>query len=305
MEENGSLNAIELQNNSLSSLKQSYQHTLLFLYRQMVTAREIDSLEEHYTARGEAFFHVSGAGHEAVAALSPHLIKQDYLHCHYRDKALMLARGIAPEMFFYSLFCKEASHSRGRQMSAHMSDRTVNILSMVGPVGNNALQAVGIAAELKNQAQHPIVLCALGDGTSQQGEVLEAIAEAVRWELPVLFLIEDNRFSISTRTDKKTFYDLPDGAAQSFYGLPIHYLEGRDPIACYQAFGSLVSKMRETRHPALILISVERLTNHTNADDQTIYRDAEEIKKGVEEHDPIKNLRLHSFGSFWSRIFRD
>jgi len=60
----------------------------------MLAAREIDRLEEQFTARGEAFFHVSGTGHEAVAALASHLKPEDWLHCHYRDKALMLARGV-------------------------------------------------------------------------------------------------------------------------------------------------------------------------------------------------------------------
>jgi len=261
------------------------------IYRVMTIARRIDALEEQYIARGEAFFHVSGAGHEAVSTLNPHLILEDYLHCHYRDKALMLARGISPEMFFYSLFCKDASHSRGRQMSAHMSDRNSNIVSLVGPVGNNALQAVGIASEIKAHVTNPLVICALGDGTTQQGEVLEAIAEAVRSSLPVLFLIEDNRFSISTFTEKKTFYDLPDQTPEVFYGLPIHRVQGYNPIACYQCFGEVIANIRETRKPALVLMKLERLDNHTNADDQNIYRDAAEIERVRLEADPIKILR--------------
>lgn len=275
----------------LSDRALNVRQDLLQVYRAMVTAREIDLLEEQYTARGEAFFHVSSAGHEAVAALNPHLMTSDYLHCHYRDKALMLARGISPAMFFYSLFCKDASHSRGRQMSAHMCQRSSNILSLVGPVGNNALQAVGVAAEIVNQSESPIVVCALGDGTTQQGEVLEAIAEAVRWQLPVLFLVEDNRFAISTLTDKKTFYNLPHQSADSFYGMEIQHLDGRDPIACYNRFGQIVTTIRETRQPALVLMSVERLSNHTNADDQTLYRDTLEIQHVCQTADPIQRLR--------------
>ena len=97
------------------------------LFKHMLESRFVDRLEEQFTSRGEAFFHVSGAGHEAMVALNPHLIIQDYLHPHYRDKALMIARGVSPKMFFYSLFCKDQSHSRGRQMSAHISDKEKNI----------------------------------------------------------------------------------------------------------------------------------------------------------------------------------
>lgn len=262
--------------------------TLLELYRHMVTAREVDRLEQQFTARGEAFFHVSGAGHEAVAALAPHLIAGDWLHCHYRDKALLLARGVTPEMFFNSLFCKDASSSRGRQMSAHMSWRAGNVLSLCGPVGNNALQAVGVAAQISDGAGAPLVLCALGDGMTQEGEVLEAIAEAVRECLPVLFLVEHNRFAISTLTRGRTFYSLPDGDSDVFYGMAIRRVNGRDPLACHAAFGEAVAQIRRNRRPVLMVMDVERLADHTNADDQSAYRNAQEILDSRQGSDPIE-----------------
>ena len=73
---------------------------LLALYRAMVTARQIDKLELELNSRGEAFFHVSGAGHEGTAVLAPLLHDEDWLLYHYRDKALMIARGISPRVFF-------------------------------------------------------------------------------------------------------------------------------------------------------------------------------------------------------------
>lgn len=260
---------------------------LLKLYRAMVTARQIDQLEQELTKRGEAFFHVSGAGHEASVALAPHLIDDDWLHCHYRDKALMIARGITPRSFFDSLYCKDTSHSRGRQMSAHMCDRRLNVLSIVGPVGNSALQAVGVAAAIKDQPRRPIVLCSVGDGTTQEGEFLEAVAEAVRSQLPVLFFVEDNHWAISTPTRHKTFYSLPDGEPQEFYGLPIHRIDGRDLFAAYEQLEPIVRQLRTTRQPALVVFNVERLTSHTNADEQTIYRDESDIRQSISTGDPI------------------
>lgn len=268
----------------------AHDEVMLALYRHMLTAREVDRLEEQYAARGEAFFQVSGSGHEAMAALAPHLGKQDWLHCHYRDKALMLARGMTPEMFFLALFCRDASHSRGRQMSAHMSWRAGNVLSLCGPVGNNALQAVGVAAEVKAQPDAPVVLCALGDGTAQQGEVMEAIAEAVRDTLPVLFLIEDNRYAISSRTAGRTFYSLPGGAAAEFMGVPIARLPGADAIACHAAFGAIVARMRAGRGPGIVVMDMERLSDHTHADDQRRYRSDEDIERAHCGADPVHTL---------------
>ncbi len=261
------------------------------LYRWMRCARTIDAVETELVARGEAFFQVSGAGHEAMAALAPLLTPDDYLHCHYRDKALMLARGVPVIEFFHSLLCNGAGHSAGRQMSAHLSAPALKVLSLVGPVGNNALQAVGVAREIREQPTRPLVLCAVGDGASQQGEMLEAIAEAVRWQLPVLFVVEDNHYSISTRTRGQTFYSLPGGDASSHYGLPIERIDGRDALACAAAFAGMVDRLRTRRGPVLCVLQVERLSDHTNADDEAVYRDAREIAAARAQSDPLAHLR--------------
>jgi 2-oxoisovalerate dehydrogenase E1 component len=261
------------------------------LYKVMFTSREVDRLEDEYTGRGEAFFHVSGAGHEAVATLNHFLIKEDYLHCHYRDKALMLARGIPTEMFFHSLFAKDASHSKGRQMSAHLSDASRNVLSLVGPVGNNALQAAGVATELKHRDSEGIVLCAMGEGTTQEGEVLESIAEAVRWNLPVLFLVEDNKFAISTKTSGMTFFETPAGPVDTFYGIDIKRFSSVDVFAAEEAFAEAVEGIRAGKGPAIVLMQGERLTSHTNADDQKVYRDSDDIENAAKIGDPLVELR--------------
>lgn len=263
----------------------------LSVYESILKSREVDLLEQDYTQRGEAFFHVSGSGHENIAFLNPHLIPEDYLHCHYRDKSLMIARGVTVKQFFLSLFCKDESHSRGRQMSAHLSDPKNKVLSLVGPVGNNALQAVGVASVVKDKPKNPLVLCALGEGTSQQGEVLEAIAHAVRETLPVLFIIEDNHWAISTKTDGKTFYHTPAGEAEAFYGIPIVRVDGRDAEASYEAFGKVVGRIRADRKPAIVVFQVKRLGSHTNADDHRTYRTAEEIEETKKKDDPIPRLR--------------
>ena len=267
--------------------------TIREYFKYMVTARELDLLEQSYTGRGEAFFHVSGAGHEGSCILNSVLEQQDWLHVHYRDKALMMARGMDPEMFFLSLFNKEGSHSKGRQMVAHMSDPENNILSMAGPVGNSNLHAAGVAEAIQGQKGNPIVLSSLGDGMSQEGDVLEAIAHAARKELPVLFLVQDNGFAISTKTKGNTFFSRPEGEADSFYGIPITRMDGRYPQNLHRPMKEVVDGMRETGKPAIIVMSVERLHSHTNADDHRVYRTDEEIKALHESSDPVD--QMHSW----------
>lgn len=263
--------------------------------RWCLLAQGVDQAEADYTARGEAFFHVAGVGHAASVALAPWLGAKDVLHLHYRDKALMLARGIEPVEFFRSLFCKGTSHSLGRQMSAHMSAPELGVLSLVGPVGNQALQAVGVAVELRRQnpgaSSRSVVVCSLGDGTTQQGEVLEAIHHGVREKLPVLFLVEDNQFAISVLTKGRTFYETPSGPLKEYMGCPIVRLDGRDVLGCYRGLGEVVEGLRHPDGgPALVVLNMERLTDHTNADSQASYRSAEEIAQARRQADPTERL---------------
>ena len=136
----------------------------------------------------------------------------------------------------------------------------MNVLGITGPIGNGALQPAGVAQQVKDHAGRPIVLCSLGDGSTQQGEVLEAIAEAVRSTLPVFFLVHDNRYAISTRTAGRTFFSLPSGDAETFYGLDIQRADGTDVENCRRVFGRIVEQMRRERGPAICIMAAERLT---------------------------------------------
>ncbi|MCE3267865.1 MAG: transketolase [Burkholderiales bacterium] len=264
----------------------------LELYRYMVASRESDIVESELVNSGEANFLASSKGHEGSVILAPYLLKTDYLHCHYRDKALMLARGVSNEMFFYSALAKEKSHSHGRQMVSHMSAPELNILSIVGPVGNNALQAAGIAHVIKDSPDRPIVYCAIGDGTSQQGEVLEAIAEACRSHLPILFFIHNNELAISTRTNEKTFFSLPKNKnAKLFYDIPITYLDGTHPFDQTSDLEKIVQTIRDDRKPHIIVFNVDRLDNHSNADDHKLYRSSDEFTK-FDQNDPLNTAYI-------------
>jgi 2-oxoisovalerate dehydrogenase E1 component len=261
------------------------------LYRPMRTAQVVDRLEQELTASGEAFFQICGSGHEAAAALNLFLKQEDWLHPHYRDKALMIARGVGPKAWFDSVLTNADNYSAGRQMCCFMASKELNLPSTVIPVGNNALQAVGIAMQVKDHPAKPIVICGLGDGTTQQGEVMEAMAEAARSNLPVLFWIEDNGVAISTKTNGNTFYNFPPAKDQPFWGMAINHFDGRDVLPELDRIGSLIDEVRESRGPRIGVMHVERLSSHSNADDQRIYRTAEMIAELDETSNPVVNLR--------------
>nr|WP_185676943.1 beta-ketoacyl-ACP synthase 3 [Ruficoccus amylovorans]MBC2596024.1 beta-ketoacyl-ACP synthase 3 [Ruficoccus amylovorans] len=262
----------------------------LALYRWMRLSREIERLEARLIKRGEAFFHVECAGHEAMAALAEFLGPQDWLHCHYRDRALQLARGVKPEAIFDALFGNARSSSKGRQLNTMHSDRELHVMTMPTAVSNNLLPAVGVAAEVRDQPEKPLVYCSVGDGGTQQGDFFEAVAEAVRNNLPVLFVVQDNHFALSTVTEGKTFYSLPGGKHYELFGLEMTRLDGRDALAVRDGFKQVCAKMREDRGPALVLLEAERLGSHSNADDQSLYRTPEQIDQLAREADPVALL---------------
>ncbi len=257
----------------------------------MRTARTVNRFEQELVTGGDAFFFLPSTGHESVAAWNLFLQPEDWVHTHYRDHAMWMARGIEPASYFDVLLCNANSYSAGRQMCGFQASRALNMPSTVVPVGNNCLQALGIAEQIKDDPARPVVLCGLGDGSTQQGEVYEAIAEVARNALPVLFYITDNGYAISTQTHQRTFFHRPDGPANDFYGLPIHRFDGRDILPDLPAMGRLVDDVRDRRAPAIAVMRAERLSSHTNADDQRVYRDAKAIVKAQEEHDPLVNFR--------------
>jgi len=257
----------------------------------MRTARTVNRFEQELVTGGDAFFFLPSTGHECVAAWNLFLQPEDWVHTHYRDHALWMARGIAPSSYFDVLLCNADSYSAGRQMCGFQASRALNMPSTVVPVGNNCLQAVGIAEQIKDDPARPVVLCGLGDGSTQQGEVYEAIAEVARNALPVLFYVTDNGYAISTRTRRNTFFSRPDGPAKEFYGLPIHRFDGRDVLPELAGMGRLVDDVRDRRAPAIAIMRAERLSSHTNADDHTKYRDADDITRTAQEHDPLVNFR--------------
>ena len=261
--------------------------------RSMLRARWVDAVEAELVQRGEAFFQLGGAGHEASAVLADHLGPQDWLQPHYRSRALLIARGLTPDRFFHGLLSTAESDSAGRQMPAFLHHPELHVMPMTVPTGDGLLHAVGVAREVHAGEGAPIVVAGIGDGTTQQGEVMEAIGEAGRQHAPVLFWIEDNGYAISTHTEGRTFYDTPLGPVDQFLGVPITRADGRDPVTLDAICARVVAEMRESRRPAIMVVSTERLTHHTNADDESVYRSEEERAGARSSGDPIVFMRDH------------
>ncbi len=247
---------------------------LLAVYRAMRVAQEVDKVESELAKAGDAFFQLNATGHETTAILELFLKKQDWVHAHYRSKALLVARGLPLKGWFDSFLSNAESYSQGRQMAEFYASRELRIPSSVIPVGNNATQSIGIAQEMRRQGEKDtLVVCGLGDGSAAQGEALEAFAEAAREKLPLLFWIEDNGMAISTSTRGKSVFDV-GGEASSILGLPIERFDGRDPWHELPRLGALVARVR-AGEPMVAILRVERLCSHSSSDDERVYRSEE------------------------------
>ncbi|MCY3020526.1 MAG: thiamine pyrophosphate-dependent enzyme [Planctomycetota bacterium] len=266
------------------------KHTLL---RLMLNARINDEFEQSLRRRGHGHFQLSCAGHEALAAVAVAMKPEDWLHPYYRDRALVMARGVTHEECFLDFYGKASSPTGGRQMPVHYNSRRLRIVSHSSSVAANMLQAVGMAMVLKERKVPEVVVASMGDAASREGEALEAIAHAAVDNLPVVFLIEDNRYGISTPTNGRNFWTIPNGTAGGYdhvkwlYGCRVDIVDGLDPVAVYEAAHVALERARAGQGPTCLVARTERLKSHSSSDDQRIYRSPEELQQ-VQARDPVR-----------------
>jgi 2-oxoisovalerate dehydrogenase E1 component len=256
----------------------------LSLLELMMLSREGDRREGILLRQSKGWFQVSAMGHEALAASVLCLNADDYIFPYYRDRALMLARGISNYELALAYFAKRDSSSAGRQMPGHYSDRPKNVFSVCTPTGGSLLPACGAAWGMKLEGKDSLCLATIGDAATRQGEFFEAVAFALQEKLPVIFLIEDNKYGISTPTERFLPYHL------EFLSLEhVLQVDGRDPQKVFEATRVAAKKARRGDGPTVIWADIDRLSPHTSSDDHRIYRKLEDIAE-METRDPIKLL---------------
>lgn len=256
----------------------------LELLRTMMLSREGDRREGILMRQGKGWFQVPGMGHEALAAIAYHLRPDDYLFPTYRDRALMLARGMTPREIALDFMARAGSSSEGRNMPAHYSSRALNVFSVATPTGAQCLPAVGAAWGIKLAGDDRVVLCTIGDAASRQGEFYEAVCHAIQEQLPIVFVVEDNQYGISTPTRHMLPMRL-----HVFDERWVVFVNGRHADEVYEKSGEAIRKARSGGGPTILWCEIDRLSSHTSADDHRVYRPAEEIE-AMFKRDPIRLL---------------
>jgi 2-oxoisovalerate dehydrogenase E1 component len=254
----------------------------LRLLTTILESRHADLREQNLNRQGKGHFHVSGMGHEALAAVSIQTEPDDYIVPYYRDRGLVLGRGMTTRQLGLEYFAKRTTGSGGRQMPSHYSNADLHIWSVPTPTGSQLLPACGMAWGIQLDGKKNLVVTTVGDAATRQGDFFEALCFAKEKKLPMLFLVEDNGYGISMPTRKNNPLALnvlePDNWRR---------IEGQDVQQIYDATAEAFEKIRAGNGPFFFWIRMERLSSHTSSDDQKLYRSAEELQ-ALEKSDPLK-----------------
>src|SRR5437667_443201 len=254
----------------------------LRLLTTILESRHADLREQNLNRQGKGHFHVSGMGHEALAAISFLMEPDDYIVPYYRDRGLILGRGMTTRELGLEYFAKRNTGSGGRQMPSHYSNAHLHIWSVPTPTGSQLLPACGIAWGIKLDGKNNLVVTTVGDAATRQGDFFEAISFAKEKKLPVLFIVEDNAYGISMPTRETN--PLVLGVLEASDWLQI---DGQDVQKIYEAASAAMEKIRAGNGPAFFWVKMERLSSHTSSDDQKLYRSAEELQE-LDKCDPLK-----------------
>lgn len=251
------------------------------LLRDLFLIRAGDLREERLLRQGRGWIHIPGQGHEALATLAASLEPDDLLFLYYRDRALMQARGVTPLEMAREHLATANSSSGGRQMPVHGSFRRLGIYPPATPTASQCLPAVGAAWGIKLKGEPRVVLCTIGDASTRQGEFFEAVAQAVQDQLPIVFVVEDNGYGISTPTLDQLPFRLGIFGSSIF-----RHVDGRSVDAVAEAGSAAIASARRGDGATILWVELDRMTSHTNSDDHRIYRSAAEIAL-MKARDPV------------------
>jgi 2-oxoisovalerate dehydrogenase E1 component alpha subunit len=249
------------------------------MYRCMLLARRVDERSWILNRQGKAAFVISCQGQEAAQVGTAYNLRPgyDYVYPYYRDFAVTLCLGQTVRGQFLSLLAKkEDPNSAGRQMPGHYSSRKLNIVTASAPVGVQYPQATGTALAFKMRGEDGVVLACGGEASTSGGDWHEAMNFAGIYDLPVVFLIENNVYAISV-PEKMQVAGSIAGRADG-YGFPGVEVDGNDVLAVYEAAREAFERARRGEGPTLIEAKTYRITAHSSDDDDRRYREREEIE---------------------------
>ncbi len=280
----------EISQLDLAKLEETTLDHWLNAYRQMLKIRLFEEkTNELYTSAkmpGLAHLYI---GEEAIAVGVCEALRQDdYITSTHRGHGHCLAKGAKLDKMFSELLGKVDGYCRGKGGSMHIADQDTGNLGANGIVGGSAGIATGAALSIKMRASDQVAVCFFGDGALGQGLFYESMNMAQLWNLPVIYVCENNLYGEYTPTSKSTSGNRL--ARAEAFGMDNVEIDGQDVRLVYQTVQRLVERARAGEGPAFLLCRTYRFRGHHVGDIDRPYRSREEEEKWQTENDPLKIL---------------
>ncbi len=251
----------------LQSIERGDRNSLLALYERMVLIREFEE--------GVKFLFLEGTmpgtihqcqGQEATAVgVCAALDLGDFITSTFRGHGHALAKGLTPEELLFELFGAATGCCKGKGGSMHVGNMARGMVPGIAIVGGGIPLAAGMALAFKMRKQQSVVACFFGDGAVAEGAFHEGVNLAAIWDLPVLFVCENNLYGASTRVNQvMRVKQIADRAAS--YGIRGQTIDGNDVLAVYQAARAAVAECRSGLGPVLLELLTYRRTGHSRRD---------------------------------------
>jgi pyruvate dehydrogenase E1 component alpha subunit len=265
---------------------------LLDFYHDMLLIRRFEEKAGQLYGMGliNGFCHLY-IGQEAVVVGMQSTISnaRDSVITSYRDHGHMLACGMDPNGVMAELTGRVTGYSKGKGGSMHMFSRDKRFFGGHGIVGAQVPLGTGLAFAHKYNQDGGVCLCYLGDGAVNQGQVAESLNMAALWKLPVIYVIENNKYAMGTSVERSTA-DVELSHRGAPYGIPAAAVDGMDVLAVRRAGLQAVARARAGQGPTILDVKTYRYRGHSMSDPAK-YRSKEEVAKMREQHDPIDLLR--------------
>ena len=252
---------------------------LLRAYRTMKTIREFEERVHVEFATGDlpGFVHLYAGEEAAATGIMMHLGPSDHIASTHRGHGHCIAKGVDVKGMFAELYGRATGTCRGKGGSMHIADLDMGMMGANGILGAGAPLVCGAALASKYKKDGGVAVSFVGDGASNAGNFLESLNLAAVWDLPAIFVVENNAYAQSTSRDYAVAVDSYVDRAAGF-GLPGVTVDGTDFFAVHEAAGEMIARARKGGGPSLLECGMIRFYGHFEGDAQT-YRAAGEVEE--------------------------
>ena len=264
----------------------------LDLLREMLLYRRFEEKAEEAYAIGKigGFCHLHIGQEGAAAGSIKPLREDDYVMSAYREHTQALAKGVTPNAVMAELFGRATGSSGGKGGSMHIFDARTRFMGGHGIVGGQVPLATGIGWKIKYRAEDSVVIVYMGDAAVNQGGFHEALNMAAIWQLPVIYVVENNAYGMGTAFSRVSTTEMVEKSVA--HGIPGHSVNGQDVLETYAFFRDLAGDVRGGAGPQFVDLRTYRFRGHSMSDPVSgTYRSVEEVEHAKEQLDPIAMLR--------------